>query len=262
MVATAIAGASQGIGRATARLFAERGHQVVLAARTPERLEAVAAEIRERGGEALAVPTDVTDPEQVANWCEKAIATYGQIDVLVNNAGICASGPVANMKRADWQRAIDTNLWGYINTIQALLPHFQARGRGSIVNVGSIGGKMPFPNMTAYCTSKYAVAGLSETLRLELLPQGIQVCAIHPGIVNSDFLDRAIFCGEPDTQRQQMRQAMDSAIASQPEDVAEAIWNAVRHPQAEVTVGPMATVATTFYRLAPGLTQWMLSRAT
>ncbi|ERN41012.1 short-chain alcohol dehydrogenase of unknown specificity [Rubidibacter lacunae KORDI 51-2] len=252
-----ITGASQGIGRATARLFAERGCGVVLAARTTERLKQVAETIRASGGKALAIPTDVTDRQQVAALAEQAIATYGRVDVLVNNAGICMTAAMADTELRDWQQVLNVNLWGYINTIRAMLPHFLERGSGAIVNVGSVGSKVPLPGMTAYCTSKYAVAGLSETLRLELAPCGIEVCAVHPSVTNSDFLERAIFRGDPDALRQQMQTTLQSPIASQPEDVARAIWNVVQHPQPEVAVGS-AAIAKTLYRLAPGLTQWLM----
>ena len=174
------------------------------------------------------------------------------------------TAPMAQTTLSDWQQIVNVNLWGYIHTIHALLPHFLERNRGTIVNVGSFGGKMPLPNMSAYCTSKYAVTGLTETLRLELEPKGIQVCGVHPSVTNSDFLERAVFRGEGDYQaeqeRQQMGEMLQSPLASQPQDVAEAIWKAVKHPQAEVIVGSGA-IATTLYKLAPGLSQWLMQGA-
>ncbi len=259
-----ITGASQGIGRATALLFAQKGYDVALAARQSKRLEAVTQEIRGIGRTALAVPTDVTDEGQVNALVEKALECYGAIDVLVNNAGICMTAPMAQTTLSDWQQIINVNLWGYIHTIHALLPHFLERQKGTIVNVGSFGGKMPLPNMTAYCTSKYAVTGLTETLRLELEPKGIHVCGVHPSVTNSDFLERAVFRGEEESEvelaRQQMGEMLKSPLASQPQDVAEAIWKVVKHPQAEVIVGAGA-MATTLYKVAPGLSQWLMLRS-
>jgi short-subunit dehydrogenase len=184
MVSTVlITGSSQGIGRSSAKLFASKGYDVILAARTLEGLRSVAEEI-----EALA-----------------------------------------------------------------------------IVNVGSFGGKMPLPNMTAYCTSKYAVTGLTETLRLELEPKGIQVCGVHPSVTNSDFLSRAVFRSgnetEEDTMRQQMREMLKSPLASQPEDVAKAIWEVAQHPSPSVIVGSGAMMAA-IYSWFPGLTQWLMQRGT
>ena len=262
MVTVLITGASQGIGRATACLFAENGYDVVLAARNAERLNRVAEEIRAKGREALAVPTDVSQVEQVNVLIEKALDAFGSIDVLVNNAGICMNGEMAQTTLEDWRQIIDINLWGYIYTLHALLPQFLERRAGTIINVGSFGGKVPLPKMTAYCTSKFAVTGLTETLRLELEPKGIHVCAVHPSVTNSDFLERTIFRGEEASQqREQMSSLLSSPVASQSEDVAKVILKMVKHPQSEVVVGS-AAVPTAAYRLAPGLTEWLMQQTT
>jgi NADP-dependent 3-hydroxy acid dehydrogenase YdfG len=192
-----ITGASQGIGRETALLFARKGYNVVLAARHAERLEAVAQEIRSMGQSALAIPTDVTDSDQVNALVQKALEHYGT-------------------SLEDWHACIDTNLWGYIHTINVLLPHFLARRSGTIVNVNSIGGKVPTPYLVPYCTSKFAVAGLTEALHGELSPKGIRVCGIYPNLIKSNFLERAIFRGvdEEDTQ----------ARRHQVEEVLKNLW--------------------------------------
>ncbi len=264
MTTAIITGASQGIGRATAFLLADRGYNVVLAARQRDRLEAVALDIRARGGKALAIPTDVTDFEQVKALVEKALNVYNKIHILVNNAGICMTAPIAQTSLEDWQKILNVNLWGYIYPIHALLPHFLEQKKGIIVNVGSFGGKMPLPNMTAYCTSKYAVTGLTETLRLELEPKGIRVCGIHPSVTNSDFLERAVFRGEKESDVQQARQQLGSLLSnplvSQPEDVAQAILNVVQHPRAEVVVG-FGALATIVHRFAPDLSKWFMQRS-
>jgi short-subunit dehydrogenase len=264
MASVLITGGSQGSGKATARLFAQRGYDVVLAARQRDRLQAVADEIRQFGHRALAIPTDVGQPEQVAALVQQVLEQFGAIDVLVNNAGICLTGPMAQTTPDDWQQIMNTNFWGYVHTIQALLPHFLARKSGTIVNVGSFGGKMPLPQMTAYCASKYAVTGLSDTLRLELKPQGIHVAVVHPGVINSNFLERAMFRGSDDQDAQarqtQMADTLKAAWVSQPEDIAQAIWQAVEQQRSEVVVGPVA-LATEAYRLAPGLVQWIVAQA-
>jgi NADP-dependent 3-hydroxy acid dehydrogenase YdfG len=265
MPSVLITGASQGSGKATALLFARQGYDVVLAARQSDRLQTVAEEITASGRRALAVPTDVGQLEQVRALVNQALAQFGAIDVLVNNAGICLTGTMAQTSADDWQQVMNTNFWGYVYTIQALLPHFLAQGRGTIVNVGSFGGKMPLPNMTAYCASKYAVTGLTETLRLELKPQGIHVAAVHPGVINSSFMERAMFRGQDEQETQarqsQMEKALKGTWVSQPEDIANAIWEVVEQQRSEIVVGPVA-IATEAYRLAPGLVQWMLGQAT
>ncbi len=260
-----ITGASQGIGKATALLFAKNGYDLVIASRNVENLEVLAKQIEGMGRKVLAIPTDVSEIEQVERLINQALEYYEHIDVLVNNAGVCMTGAISQTDLADWQRVINVNLWGYINTIHTLLPHFLAKKKGTIVNVGSIGGKIPLPNMTVYCTSKYAVTGMSETLRIELEPKGINVCAVHPSATNSDFMSRAVFKGETESQAQQARQQMSellkSPIASKPEDVAQAIWKTVKNPQAEVVVGT-GVFPTYLYKIAPRITQWFMQQAT
>jgi short-subunit dehydrogenase len=255
-----ITGASEGIGRATAFTFARGGYRLALAARTAETLKQTAIELEQSlNAEVLAVPTDVTQPDQVQKLVEATLERYGRIDCLINNAGICLSGPFLQTTLEHWQALMAVNFWGYLHTIRAVLPDMLKRKRGQIVNVGSIGGKMPLPQMAAYCASKYAVSGLMEALRLELQPHGIQVIGVHPGLVNSNFLKRAIFLEEPGEDnlthpsraRQRMQQALESFWVSQPEEVAAAIWEAVCHSKSEVVVG-MAQWAVAAYTLFPG----------
>ncbi len=259
-----ITGASQGAGKATALHFAKEGWDVTLAAREGDRLTAVAQQIRALGRKAVAIPTDISSETQVTALVEESVQVLGEVDVLLNNAGICLTGPTVNTSLEDWKRILDTNLWGCIYTIHALLPAMLRRGKGTIINVGSFGGKMPLPEMTAYCTSKYALTGLTESMRLELAPKGIHVGIVHPGVINSDFLERAQFRGQDDSeanQRQrQMAETLKAGWVSQPEDIANAVWKAVEQQQAEVVVGP-AAIATELNRLFPQLTQWALGRA-
>ena len=266
MSATAlITGASQGIGKATALLFAKNGYDLIITARTKDKLEAVAAEIKALNRQVVAIAADTSDRQAIESLIDRGIESFGQIDVLINNAGVCMSAPMSETTIEDWERIINVNLWGYIYTINKLLPHFIERKQGSIVNVGSFGGKVPLPKMTAYCTSKFAITGLTETLRLELEPQGIHVSGIHPSVTNSDFMERAIFKDrdpqEKENRRNSMAQMLSSPLSSQPEDVAQAIWNVVKHPQAEVVVGS-AKVPAFLNRLFPGITQGMMQLTT
>jgi short-subunit dehydrogenase len=258
-----ITGASQGIGKVTALLFARKGYDLVLAARQTDLLEALAQEVRSLGRAALVVPTDVRNAEQVNALVHKALNHYGSIDVLVNNAGIYISGPVEEFSLNDWHQAIDTNLWGYIHTIQALLPHFIERGAGTIVNVSSIGGKVPLPYLAPYTTSKFAVTGLTEAMHSELSPKGIHVCGIYPNLIKSNFLERAIFRGkdEEDTRirREQVDQLLNIPVVEKPEDVAQAIWEAVEYKRFEVIVGS-ANLAAATNRVFPSLMQWVLRK--
>lgn len=287
-----ITGGSAGIGRATARAFAGLGYRLAIAARTVEPLKQVAIDLEKQlNADVLAIPTDVTDPEQVRHLVDATLERYEAIDILVNNAGICMSGPFTSTTRADWEQIVNVNLWGYIHTTQAIVPHMLDRGSGHIINVGSFGGKMPLPEMTAYCTTKYAVTGLTEALRLELEPRGIAVIGVHPGVVKTEFLDRAIFTGDraaaekvssksetaeseaaeseaaeatstPPTgaQRLQMQRTLDSFVTQTPEDVAEAIVDATLTGKTDVVVG-LAQVATSAYQFLPGPIAALLKNA-
>jgi short-subunit dehydrogenase len=260
-----ITGASHGIGKATALMFARKGYNVVLTARHTDSLETAAQEVQSvTNATPLTISCDVTEPSQVSAAVEKALVHYGNIDVLINNAGIYASGPVEQFSLRDWYQVIDINLWGYIHTINTLLPHFLERRSGSIINVSSIGGKVATPYLVPYCTSKFAVTGLTEALQAELKPKGIHVCGIYPNVIQSDFLDRAIFRGqdEEDTKnrREQLNTVVKTPVVEKPEDVANAIWDAVKNQRSEVVVGS-ANFSQAVYRLFPGLVQWVSRQA-
>lgn len=258
-----ITGASQGIGKATAFSFARQGFNVVLAARHRDRLETVAQQLQTDGHSALAVATDVRDFNQVNTLIETALDQYGSIEVLVNNAGIYISGPVGQFSLEDWHQTIDTNLWGYIHTVHALLPHLLERGSGTIVNVGSIGSKTAIPYLTPYTTSKFAVAGFTQALQAELAPKGIHVCGIYPNLIKSDFLERAIFRGiseqDVDDRRNQVKELLETPFVEKPEDVASAIWDAVKHKREEVLVGS-AKLSAASYQVFPGVMQWLFQK--
>lgn len=258
-----ITGASQGIGKATALLFARNGYNVVLAARNAERLDALAHELKTFNHSAIAVPTDVRDPEQVQQLVDRAIAEYGAIDVLVNNAGIYMSGPADSHSLEDWHTVLDTNLWGYIHTIHAALPQLIKQGKGMIVNVASVGGKVPIPYLVPYTTSKFAVTGLTQSLQSELSPKGITVSGIYPNLIKSDFMERAVFVGKDQedvkSRRQQLEQVLSAPVIEKPEDVAKAIWEAVQHKRTEVIVGS-ANASLISNRLIPDALQWIMRR--
>ncbi|YAF96477.1 MAG: SDR family NAD(P)-dependent oxidoreductase [Nodularia sp. CChRGM 3473] len=256
-----ITGASQGIGKATALLFSRKGYNLVIAARHADSLAATAQELQSLGRPApLTITCDVKDPSQVDTLVKNALEHYAEIDGLVNNAGIFASGPVEQFSLNDWHQVIDTNLWGYIHTIHALLPHFLQRGSGTIVNVSSIGGKVPTAYLVPYCTSKFGVTGLTESLQAELQPKGISVCGIYPNLIKSSFMERAVFRGKDEqdvtSRRQQLDNVLKNPVIEKPEDVANAIWDAVKHQKSEVMVGS-ANVSQGLYRLFPGLMKWV-----
>lgn len=264
MTTALITGGSSGIGKAIAYRLAEAGYDLVLAARGPEALLAVAEDLRSRFSiQAIGIPTDVRDSQQVETLVQKAIQELGRVDVLVNNAGIYASGPVEQFSLEDWHRTIDTNLWGYIHTVQALLPHFLAQGSGRIVNICSISGKVPMPYLVPYTTSKFAIAGFSQALNTELSPKGIRVSGIYPNLIRTGLTERGIFRGQDAEDRQvrqqQVEETMQMPTTEKPEDVANAVWHAISQDRPEVVVGT-AKLMGGIQKLLPRLTQWSLRK--
>jgi NADP-dependent 3-hydroxy acid dehydrogenase YdfG len=185
-----VTGASSGIGEATAHRLAASGARVVLAARRVERLEVLAAQIEERGGTALVVPTDVTDSHSALRLARTAGDAFGRIDILVNNAGIMPLSPIAKLQVDEWDRMIDVNVKGVLHCIAAVLPAMLDQGSGHIINVSSVAGRRPFPSGTIYSASKFAVRAISQGLRLELSPtEKIRVTDIEPGVVATELMD-------------------------------------------------------------------------
>ncbi|PSF37114.1 oxidoreductase [Aphanothece hegewaldii CCALA 016] len=259
-----ITGGSQGIGKATAYRFAQEGYNIILAARQSDRLNAVADELSGRFSiKTLAIPTDVRDPAQVNILIQKALNEFMAIDVLVNNSGIYVSGPIEQFTLEEWHRTLDTNLWGYIHTIHALLPHMLLREKGTIINLCSIGGTVPLAYLVPYTTSKYAINGMTQALYTELAPKGIHVGGIYPNLIKTNFLERAIFTGrdENDQQmrRQQVEQLMNNPLIEKPEDVANAVWDAVQHKKEKVFVGS-AQATEGVYTIVPSLIRWVIRK--
>lgn len=194
-----ITGASQGIGRATALLFAERGARVVLAARSADKLAAVEAEINQAGGQALAVTLDVADEEQVKSGIKQALEHFGHIDILVNNAAITRDQLQMRMKRADWEAVLTTNLTGAHLCIQRVLPGMLRQRYGRIVNVTSVVAQTGNPGQANYVASKAGLIGLTKALAVEVASRKITVNAIAPGFIISPMTD-----GLPEKNKQEL----------------------------------------------------------
>jgi NADP-dependent 3-hydroxy acid dehydrogenase YdfG len=184
----AITGASSGIGEATARLLAEHGAKVVLGARRTDRLQALAADIRESGGEAEHQALDVTRREEVAAFVRRAQDRFGRLDVLVNNAGLMPLSPLDQLKVDEWERMVDVNIKGVLYGIAAALPVFRAQASGHFVNIASVAGLRVAPNMAVYSGTKFAVRAISEGLRQEAGDK-LRVTIISPGAVESELAE-------------------------------------------------------------------------
>lgn len=182
-----ITGASSGLGEATARRLSEQGATVVLGARRSERITALAEELKSRGGQALAVTTDVTKAEQVQALVDAAVHIYGRIDVMINNAGLMPHSPLERLKIDDWNNMIDVNLKGVLYGIAAALPYMKAQKSGHFINVSSVAGHKVRPGSAVYAATKFAVRAFSEGLRQEVKPYNIRTIVISPGAVATEL---------------------------------------------------------------------------
>jgi NADP-dependent 3-hydroxy acid dehydrogenase YdfG len=184
-----ITGASSGLGEATARLLSAEGATVVLAARRADRIKGLADELESQGGKALAVATDVTDRQQVKALVDKAVETYGQIDVLINNAGVMPLSPIERLKVDEWDQMIDVNLKGVLYGVAAAIPYMKEQKSGHIINVSSVAGHKLFGGSAVYSATKFAVRALSEGLRQEMVSYNIRTTIISPGAVKTELLE-------------------------------------------------------------------------
>ncbi len=249
-----IAGASSGIGRAAALAFARAGAHVVVAARRRDPLERLAKECARLGPEALAVPTDVTDPQAVEALARAAEARFGRIDAWINNAGNGVFGPFQDAPLDLHRRTIAVNLLGTMHGAYAALPRFLDRERGVLVNMVSLGGWAPTPFAAAYTASKFGLRGFSASLRQEVRRHPhIHVCAVFPAMVDTPgFVHGANVSG---------RNLDPGPMLYAPEEVADTLVHVVRHPRDEIAVGWPARAAQAAYALAPGPTEHLMGIA-
>ena len=231
-----VTGASSGIGQAIASTLAAQGARVVLGARRQERLQELVAEITAAGGIATAVALDVSDRASVQAFADHAIASFGRIDVIVNNAGIMPLAPMAALKVDEWDRMLDVNVRGVLYGIAAVLPVMQAQGSGHIISISSIGGLYVLPGAAVYCATKYAVRAISDGLRQE--NDRIRVTCVYPGVVESELASTTT---DPATAE---ALAGFREVALKPEAIAAAIAHAIGQPPdvntTDIVVRPVA----------------------
>ncbi|UVK51482.1 SDR family oxidoreductase [Mesorhizobium sp. AR02] len=232
-----ITGASSGIGAATARHLAERGHSIVLGARRTGRIATIARDIELAGGQAFFRELDVTDLDSVKAFVAAAHERHGRVDVLVNNAGVMPLSFVAELRIDDWNRMIDVNLRGVLNGIAAVLPVMTEQKSGHIINVASVSGHRVDPTAAVYSATKFAVRALSEGLRQE--SRDLRVTVVSPGLTRTELFD-----GIANPQVEAGARAMLDEASIPPGAIAEAIGFAIGQPDGvdvnELVVRPTA----------------------
>lgn len=239
-----ITGGSRGLGLVLARQICADGGRVALLARDVDELRRAHDELAANGCDVAVVPCDLFDRAQIEEAVRTVLAHFGAVDVLINNAGIIEVGPLEHMKREDFERAMQLHLWAPFTLMWELIPHMRKRGSGRIVNISSIGGKIAVPHLAAYCASKFALVGLSDSLRSELAADGICVTTVAPGMMRTGSHVNAQFRGNHAAEFAWFSAGNSAPLLSMKvERAAAKILNACRRGQAELTLTVAARAA-------------------
>jgi short-subunit dehydrogenase len=244
-----LTGASSGIGRELALELARRGVQLVLTARREDRLQTLGDEITTLGGNAVIVPGDITDASLRRGLLEAAQSQLGGLDLLINNAGMAVFGPFRESDPDRLRRILEVDFLAPVELIRAALPLIKQGQRPMILNIGSVLGHFAVPNKSEYCASKFALHGFSDALRLELLPEGIDVLLVSPSTTATEFFDKA----EADPARRPRRGMSPAAVARR-------TVRAIAKGKRELILSPGGKLAVWCDRLLPGLMSRVLSR--
>jgi len=248
-----VPGGSRGLGLVVARELAHRGMRVAICARDEAELERARAALAAGGADVTALPCDVTDEEGIAGLVADVEENVGPVDVLVNNAGIIQVGPAEAMSLDDYRRAMDTMFWGALYAAEAVLPRMRARGRGTIVNITSIGAAVGVPHLAPYDAAKFALRGWSEALGAEAAKHGIAVITVVPGLMRTGSFGHALVKG-----RRYAEASLFSLFSSLPlltasaERAARRIVRAVEHGERFVVIGTPAKLLRLAHALFPG----------
>ena len=255
-----ITGASRGLGLVLARRFAAEGARLALIAEHEHPLDRALMELLATGADAHAYPCDIRDRAAVTATVEAIAERFGAIDVLINNAGVIQVGPLANMDYEDFRRAMDVHYWGALHMTMAALPHMTPAALGSrpsagrrIVNIASIGGKVPLPHLTPYTASKFALVGFSEALRAELAREGILVTTVAPGLMRTGSPRNISVKGDHESEYGWFV-LLDSLplVSIGAERAAAKIVDAARYGDPSLVITPQAKAAVALEGVAPG----------
>lgn len=248
----AVVGASSGIGRETALQFAKRNAKVVVSARTESGLASLVEEITALGGDAIAIPADVAEFDQVKSIVDKTIARYGRLDTWVHAAGTGIIAPFEQVTPEEFKRVIDVNLMGSVYGAMVAMPHLRETGRGAFIAVSSVEARRSMPLQSAYSASKHGMEGFLDSLRSELKQEGfpISITNILPSVINTPFYNKA---------RTKLG-VMPTGIPPyyQPSLVAEAILHAAENPTRDMIVGDVGRVIDLLQKLVPDLTDTLV----
>lgn len=230
-----ITGATSGIGKACAHLFAAQGYQLILLARREALLAETAKHLEDKYAiEVKRITADVRDQEDLSYRLDTLPASWKKVNVLINNAGLSQGlDPIDKGSIQDWDTMIDTNIKGLLYVTRVVSPWMVAQKSGHIINIGSIAGLEVYPNGNVYCATKHAVDALNQGMRIDLLPHGIKVTAINPGLVETEF-SKVRFKGD-EGRAKKVYDGLEPLVA---DDIAEAIWFAVSRP-AHVNINDM-----------------------
>jgi NAD(P)-dependent dehydrogenase (short-subunit alcohol dehydrogenase family) len=249
-----ITGGSRGLGLEMARVFAAEGASIALIARSSEELQRAQDDLAGLAARVLIAPADVRDRDEVERAVRKVMTHFGRLDVLVNNAGVIAVGPLEHMTLDDYEQAMAVHYWGPLHATLAALPHLR-RARGArIVNIASIGGKIAAPHLAPYSGSKFALVGLSDGLRAELARDGIRVTTVCPGLMRTGSPINATFKGRH-AQEFTWFTISDSLplVSVDSRRAARQVVDACRVGAASLVIGRQARFAVALQGLAPDL---------
>jgi short-subunit dehydrogenase len=256
-----ITGGSRGLGLAMGEEFAHRGARIAICARDPEELDRARQTIvREAvGAEVKTFICDVSDRDQVESTVQRVQNHFGSIDVLVNNAGVTAVGPIENQTIADFEETMKVNFWSQVYATLAALPGMRRHGEGRIVNITSIGGKVSIPHLLPYCCSKFAAVAFSEGLRAELANTGVKVVTVAPGLMRTGSHINAEFKGKHSQEFTWFSLSGTNPMTSiNVARAAKQIVDATVTGRAELIISWQAELLARFHGLAPGLTTEIL----
>ncbi|MBD3881497.1 SDR family oxidoreductase [Phormidium tenue FACHB-886] len=248
----AVIGASSGIGRVAALEFAKRGAKVVVSARTQSGLNSLVDEIRQSGGEAMAVPADVAVFEQVQAIADKTVEWYGRLDTWVHLAATAVIGPFEQVTPEEFKRVIDVNFMGQVYGAKVALPYLRREGRGALIHVSSLEGRRSLPLQSSYSASKHALEGFLDSLRVELQHEGvpISVTNLMPATINTPFYNKA--------RTKLGVQPTGVPPYYQPELVAKAILHVAEHPTRDIIVGDVGRALDIMQKISPQFLDWVL----